>query len=87
MKRVSIMKQICIVICVVYQILILSSHKIAGQENVSVQQQEEDNTSKLPTVLIVTLFRNKAHTLPNFFTLLNRLDYPKDRIALWLANL
>lgn len=68
-----------------YQILCLSSHKIADQENVSMQQKEE-HTSKLPTVLIVTLFRNKAHTLPNFFTLLNRLDYPKDRIALWLAN-
>lgn len=78
------MKYIFIVICLVCQTLILSSHEIAGQENVSVQQEE--NTSKLPTVLIVTLFRNKAHTLPNFFTLLNRLDYPKDRIALWLAN-
>lgn len=78
------MKYIFIVICLVCQILILSSHRIAGEENVSVQQGE--NTSKLPTVLIVTLFRNKAHTLPNFFTLLNRLDYPKNRIALWLAN-
>lgn len=41
------------------------------------------NFNKLPTILIVTLFRNKAHTMPYFFTYLNRLDYPKQRIALW----
>lgn len=39
--------------------------------------------SKLPTILIVTLFRNKAHTMPLFFTYLNRIEYPKDRISLW----
>lgn len=43
----------------------------------------ENNFDKLPTILIVTLFRNKAHTLPYFFTFLNRLDYPKERIAFW----
>lgn len=39
--------------------------------------------SKLPTILIVTLFRNKAHIMPLFFTYLNRIEYPKDRISLW----
>lgn len=38
---------------------------------------------KLPTVLVTTLFRNKAHVLPYFFSFLHALDYPKDRIALW----
>lgn len=38
---------------------------------------------KLPTILIVTLFRNKAHVMPHFFTYLNRLEYPKQRISLW----
>lgn len=38
---------------------------------------------KLPTVLVATLFRNKAHVLPYFFSFLHALDYPKDRIALW----
>jgi hypothetical protein len=37
----------------------------------------------LPTVFIALLVRNKAHTLPYFLTLLERLDYPKERIALW----
>lgn len=41
------------------------------------------NYDKLPTILIVTLFRNKAHTMPLFFTFLNRIDYPKDRISFW----
>lgn len=41
------------------------------------------NYEKLPTILIVTLFRNKAHTMPYFFTFLNRIDYPKERISLW----
>lgn len=38
---------------------------------------------KEPTVLIVTLFRNKGHVLPYFFSYLERLDYPKERISLW----
>lgn len=38
---------------------------------------------KPPTILIVSLFRNKAHIMPSFFTYLNRIDYPKNRISLW----
>lgn len=38
---------------------------------------------KLPTIVIATLIRNKGHSLPYFFSSLNGLDYPKDRIALW----
>lgn len=37
---------------------------------------------KFNTVLISILVRNKEHTLPYFLTYLERLDYPKDRIAL-----
>lgn len=44
------------------------------------------STLKLPTILIATLFRNKAHTLPHFLSYLERLDYPKDRISLWLVS-
>lgn len=42
-----------------------------------------NETEKYPTFVIVTLFRNKAHTLPYFFTYLEQLDYPKSRITLW----
>lgn len=44
---------------------------------------DNESTLKWPTVLIITLFRNKGHTAPYFLTYLDRLDYPKDRIALW----
>lgn len=44
---------------------------------------DSNETEKHPTLVIVTLFRNKAHTLPYFFTYLEQLDYPKERISLW----
>ncbi|XP_065085939.1 glycosyltransferase 25 family member [Ochlerotatus camptorhynchus] len=39
-----------------------------------------------PKVLIVTLIRNKEHTLPYFFSYLEDLEYPKDRISLWIRS-
>ena len=39
-----------------------------------------------PTVFIVVLARNKAHTLPHFLGLLRELDYPRDRISLWIRS-
>lgn len=36
-----------------------------------------------PTVFIAILARNKAHTLPYFLDLIDKLDYPKERIAIW----
>ncbi|XP_063244835.1 glycosyltransferase 25 family member-like isoform X2 [Bacillus rossius redtenbacheri] len=41
---------------------------------------------KQPSVVIAFLVRNKAHTLPYFLTLLERLDYPKERISLWIRS-
>ncbi|KAL6442951.1 hypothetical protein ACFW04_002750 [Cataglyphis niger] len=45
-----------------------------------------DVSSKEPTVLIAILVRNKAHTLPYFLSLLERQDYPKKRICLWIRS-
>ncbi|XP_014487037.1 PREDICTED: glycosyltransferase 25 family member isoform X2 [Dinoponera quadriceps] len=45
-----------------------------------------DVISKEPTVLIAILVRNKAHTLPYFLSLLQRQDYPKQRICLWVRS-
>lgn len=36
-----------------------------------------------PTVLVAILARNAAHTLPHFLGCLERLDYPKNRMAIW----
>ncbi|KAJ8924786.1 hypothetical protein NQ315_000939 [Exocentrus adspersus] len=41
---------------------------------------------KKPTILISILVRNKAHTLPYFLSNLERLNYPKSRIALWIRS-
>ncbi|XP_075340387.1 procollagen galactosyltransferase 2-like [Odontesthes bonariensis] len=39
-----------------------------------------------PTVLISILARNAQHSLPYFLGCIDRLDYPKDRIAIWAAS-
>ena len=55
----------------------------------SVQQCEasgygdDARINRQPTVLVAILVRNKAHTLPYFFGHLERLQYPKERMALW----
>ncbi|KAK3768426.1 hypothetical protein RRG08_053418 [Elysia crispata] len=46
----------------------------------------EASQKLLPTVVIATLVRNKAHSLPWFLGLIESLDYPKDRIALWIES-
>uniref|UniRef100_A0A182WR15 Glycosyl transferase family 25 domain-containing protein n=1 Tax=Anopheles minimus TaxID=112268 RepID=A0A182WR15_9DIPT len=43
-------------------------------------------TEQLPTVMVAVLVRNKAHTLPYFFSYLEELDYPKDRMSLWIRS-
>uniref|UniRef100_A0A8C3TPN8 Uncharacterized protein n=1 Tax=Catharus ustulatus TaxID=91951 RepID=A0A8C3TPN8_CATUS len=39
-----------------------------------------------PTVLLAILARNSAHTLPHVLGCIERLSYPKSRIALWAAT-
>ncbi|XP_062136533.1 glycosyltransferase 25 family member [Drosophila sulfurigaster albostrigata] len=44
----------------------------------------EDFEYEKPTVLLTLLVRNKAHILPLFLSYVQKLDYPKKRIAIWL---
>jgi collagen beta-1,O-galactosyltransferase len=70
-------KVICILIRGLYiMVLFMLIGKIANGD--TYQRVNKDST-----VVIAFLVRNKAHTLPYFLTLLERLDYPKDRISLW----
>lgn len=73
----------CAIVCaIVFQLMfVLKDNHKASAEIISENTQE--SYQKLPTVLIVTLFRNKEHTLPYFLSYLEQLDYPKDRITLW----
>lgn len=41
---------------------------------------------ELPAVLISILIRNKAHVLPYFFSFLENLNYPKNRIGLFIRS-
>ncbi|GFV53734.1 procollagen galactosyltransferase 1 [Trichonephila clavipes] len=44
------------------------------------------NDTLKPTIIISILARNKAHTLPYFFGYVEKLDYPRDRISLWIRS-
>ena len=39
-----------------------------------------------PTVMVVILVRNKAHILPHFLALFERLNYPKNRMGLYIRS-
>jgi len=39
-----------------------------------------------PTVVVVILVRNKAHSLPNFLAFIDRLNYPRDRMSIFLRS-
>ncbi len=45
-----------------------------------------DGEDLLPTVMVVLLARNKAGVLPYTLTLLERLDYPKERMAVYVRS-
>ena len=49
----------------------------------AIEQTTEEATLRAPSVFIAILARNTAHTLPYFFSYIDRLDYPKDRIYMW----
>uniref|UniRef100_A0A8D8Q9H1 Glycosyltransferase 25 family member n=1 Tax=Cacopsylla melanoneura TaxID=428564 RepID=A0A8D8Q9H1_9HEMI len=46
----------------------------------------EEAVLKSPTMFVAILVRNKAHTLPYFLTLFEQLNYPKDRMYLWIRS-
>ncbi|XP_042164618.1 procollagen galactosyltransferase 2 [Oncorhynchus tshawytscha] len=39
-----------------------------------------------PKIMIAILARNAAHSLPHYLGCIDRLDYPKERIAIWAAT-
>lgn len=47
------------------------------------EETTEEATLRAPSVFIAILARNTAHTLPYFFSYIDRLEYPKDRLYIW----
>ncbi|KTG39063.1 hypothetical protein cypCar_00047212 [Cyprinus carpio] len=39
-----------------------------------------------PRVLLALVCRNSAHSLPHVLGAIDRLNYPKDRMAVWVAT-
>lgn len=49
-----------------------------------VQEQMKPESSLLkPKVMIAIVARNAAHSLPHYLGCIERLEYPKERIAIW----
>ncbi|KAK5859470.1 hypothetical protein PBY51_021025 [Eleginops maclovinus] len=48
-------------------------------------QDHQESSGLKPTVVITILARNAQHSLPYFLGCIDRLEYPKDRISIWLA--
>ncbi|XP_031622692.1 glycosyltransferase 25 family member [Contarinia nasturtii] len=82
---------VILIVCHVNLLFVTSADVKTKNDEHSKQSIEVPNDinaeyTKPPTILIVTLFRNKAHILPLFLTYLNRIEYPKQRISLWLRS-
>uniref|UniRef100_A0AAX7V2L4 Glycosyl transferase family 25 domain-containing protein n=1 Tax=Astatotilapia calliptera TaxID=8154 RepID=A0AAX7V2L4_ASTCA len=53
----------------------------------AVQEQVKPESSLLkPKVMIAIVARNAAHSLPYYLGCIERLEYPKERIAIWAAT-
>ncbi|XP_049580805.1 procollagen galactosyltransferase 2 [Syngnathus scovelli] len=63
----------------------------AGSEPVTLVEEAdvsptEESALLRPKVLIAILARNAAHSLAHYLGCIERLDYPKERIAIWAAS-
>lgn len=63
----------------------LMAQNCSGELMAHVQDPNPVPESSLlkPKVMIAILARNSAHSLPYYLDCIDRLDYPKDRIAIW----
>lgn len=63
---------------------LLSSIKLEEVQGYFPEERWSPESSLLaPRVLIALICRNSEHSLPYFLGTIERLNYPKDRIALW----
>jgi len=74
-----------IILAILLALLCLSGgHSETSEDNDSVSESGEDRgEARASTVFLAILARNTAHTLPYFFSYIDRLDYPKDRMHIW----
>ncbi|XP_069792380.1 procollagen galactosyltransferase 2-like [Narcine bancroftii] len=77
----------CIHLRISLTCLVLSLTAIADNEAIFAEEnQAGESALRRPKVLLAIIARNAAHTLRHYLGCIDRLDYPKDRIALWAAT-
>ncbi|XP_035279400.1 procollagen galactosyltransferase 2-like isoform X1 [Anguilla anguilla] len=69
--------------CVLLAVLFSNGH--ADLVTLVQEPVRQESPMLKPKVLITILARNAAHSLPYYLGCIDRLDYPKDRIAIWAA--
>ncbi|XP_020904359.1 procollagen galactosyltransferase 1-like [Exaiptasia diaphana] len=69
-------------------LLILSFRYTIAEPRLSdiLKNSTKESILKEPTVLISIIARNSAHLLPNWLGYLENLDYPKNRISIWIST-
>lgn len=65
--------------------LLVSALPCGGSELPTLVQEQIKSESSLlkPKVMIAVLARNAAHSLPQYLGCIEKLQYPKERIAIW----
>ncbi|XP_047445432.1 procollagen galactosyltransferase 2 [Mugil cephalus] len=76
--------QFCFVILAGNLFLHTNSEGLSADQ--TLQPALQESSLMKPKVLIAILARNAQHSLPYFLGCIDRLDYPKDRIAIWAAS-
>uniref|UniRef100_A0A673CCP4 Procollagen galactosyltransferase 2-like n=1 Tax=Sphaeramia orbicularis TaxID=375764 RepID=A0A673CCP4_9TELE len=57
-----------------------------GAAGVAMEPVKSESTLLKPKVMIAIVARNAAHSLPHYLGCVDRLEYPKERIAIWAAT-
>ncbi|XP_061163842.1 procollagen galactosyltransferase 1-like isoform X2 [Saccostrea echinata] len=77
----------CLVFCCFYVAFIGEKSFFVICEDLEIKAAvENDFKYAEPTVMIAILVRNKAHVLPWFFGHLENLNYPKNRVSIWIRS-
>ncbi|KAM4021453.1 procollagen galactosyltransferase 2 isoform 1-T1 [Anomaloglossus baeobatrachus] len=59
---------------------------VMGEELAVEEDMFPESALQKPSVLLAIIARNAAHTLPYFLDCIDKLDYPKNRMAIWAGT-
>ncbi|XP_066569206.1 probable inactive glycosyltransferase 25 family member 3 [Amia ocellicauda] len=67
-------------------LLLLAALVGAARGYFSEEKPREESGTRPPAVVLAVIARNAAHSLPHYLGAVERLDYPKQRISVWVAT-